>query len=50
MSATQGVEQDAQIATELGLDAQSGAITRQIALALRDGTLVADERVLSYLK
>ena len=43
-------ELDAQIAAMLGLDAQAGAITQQIALALRDGTLVADERVLSYLK
>jgi len=43
-------ELDAQIAAALGLDMQAGAITQQIALALRDGTLVADERVLSYLK
>jgi hypothetical protein len=43
-------ELDAQIAAALGLDAQAGAITQQIALGLRDGTLVADERVLSYLK
>ena len=43
-------ELDAQIAATLGLDAQVGAVTQQIALALRDGTLVADERVLSYLK
>ena len=44
------VELDKQIAATLGLDAQAGAITQQIALALRDGTLVADARVLSYLK
>jgi len=43
-------ELDAQIAAMLGLDVQAGAITQQIALALRDGTLVVDERVLSYLK
>ena len=43
-------ELDAQIAATLGLDAQAGAITQQISLALRDGTLVADARVLSYLK
>ena len=43
-------ELDAQIAATLGLDAQAGAITQQISLALRDGTLVADKRVLSYLK
>ncbi len=43
-------ELDAQIAATLGLDASAGAIPQQIALALRDGTLVADERVLSYLK
>ncbi len=44
------VELDAQIATTLGLDAQTGAITQQIALGLRAGTLAADERVLTYLK
>jgi len=43
-------ELDAQIAATLGLDASAAAIPQQIALALRDGTLVADERVLSYLK
>lgn len=43
-------ELDAQIAAALGLDAQAGAISQQIALGLRDGALVADERVLSYLK
>ncbi len=43
-------ELDAQIAATLGLDARAGAVTQQIALALRDGTLVADERVLSYLQ
>jgi Domain of unknown function (DUF6285) len=43
-------ELDAQIAASLGLDAKAGAIAQQIARALRDGTLAADERVLSYLK
>jgi len=43
-------ELDEQISAMLGLDLEAGAITQQIALALRDGTLVADERVLSYLK
>lgn len=43
-------ELDAQIAAALGLDEQAGAITQQIALGLRDGTLVANERVLSYLQ
>ena len=43
-------ELDEQIATTLGLDAQTGAITEQIALGLRAGTLAADERVLTYLK
>jgi hypothetical protein len=44
------VELDAQIATTLGLDAQEGPITVQIARGLRDGTLAVDERVLAYLK
>jgi hypothetical protein len=43
-------ELDAQIATTLGLDVEAGTITRHIALGLRDGTLPADERVLTYLK
>ncbi len=43
-------ELDEQIATTLGLDAQTGAIAQQIALGLRAGTLAADERVLTYLK
>lgn len=43
-------ELDQQIASVLDLDAQAGAITRQIALALRDGTLDADDQVLSYLR
>jgi Domain of unknown function (DUF6285) len=43
-------ELDMQIATTLGLDAQAGAVTQQVALALRDGTLVVDDRVLAYLR
>lgn len=41
---------DAHIAAQLGLDAAAGAIAAQIARGLRDGTLVADARVMSYLK
>jgi hypothetical protein len=41
---------DEQIAATFGLDLQAGPITRQIALALRDGTLVADGKVLHYLR
>jgi hypothetical protein len=43
-------ELDAQIALELGLDAQAGPTPRQIALALRDGTLVVNENLLGYLR
>jgi Domain of unknown function (DUF6285) len=43
-------ELDAQIAASLGFDAKAGSIAQQLALALRDGTLVVDARVLSYLK
>jgi hypothetical protein len=43
-------ELDAQIAADLGLAAPTGTVPRHIALALRDGTLTVDERVLSYLK
>ena len=41
---------DQQMAAELGLDPQVVAIPRHIALALRDGELVADEKILSYLR
>lgn len=41
---------DAQIATALGLDTQAGSVSRQIALALRDGTLVVDDELLTYLR
>jgi hypothetical protein len=43
-------ELDDQIAAALGLNAQAGPISRQIALALRDGTLVADDGLLKYLR
>ena len=43
-------ELDAQIAADLGLEVPTAIVPRQIALALRDGTLAADEQVLSYLK
>jgi len=43
-------ELDAQIAAILGLDAQAGAITQQIALGLRDGTLTVDVELLTYLR
>jgi len=43
-------EMDAQIAAILGLDAQAGAITQQIALGLRDGTLTVDVELLTYLR
>jgi hypothetical protein len=41
---------DRQMAAELGLDAQSVSIPGHIALALRDGDMVADEKVLTYLR
>jgi hypothetical protein len=44
------VELDAQITQDLDLDPQAGPITRQIALGLRDGTLVVDDEILSYLR
>lgn len=43
-------ELDQQIATALGLDVQVGPVTVQIALALRDGTLVVDDEILNYLR
>ena len=39
-----------QIASTLDLDEQAGPVTRQIALALRDGTMAHDQRILSYLR
>ena len=41
---------DQEISAVLGLDAQAGPIPGQIALALRDGTLVADDELLNYLR
>ena len=43
-------ELDNQIASTLDLDGQAGPVTRQMALALRDGTMAHDRRVLSYLR
>ena len=43
-------ELDARIAVSLGLDTQAEPVTRQIALALRDGTLAVDDRLLTYLR
>lgn len=43
-------ECDRQVGVALGLDSQAGPVTVQVALALRDGTLVADEHLLSYLR
>lgn len=41
---------DQQMAADLGLDAQSVSIPRHIALALRDGRMVADGKILTYLR
>lgn len=41
---------DAEIAGVLQLRVEDGPVTRQIALALRDGKLVVDLRLLDYLK
>jgi hypothetical protein len=43
-------ELDKNIALECGLDEQVGAIPRQIALALRDGTIAVDDPLLAYLR
>ena len=43
-------ELDNQIASTLDLHGQAGPVTRQIALALRDGTMAHDQRILSYLR
>jgi len=43
-------ELDTRIACTLNLDERAGPVTQQIALALRDGSMVADERILSYLR
>jgi hypothetical protein len=44
------VELDEKIAMQLGLEEQAVSVSRQIALALRDGRLVVDSRVLTYLQ
>ena len=41
---------DTEVAVALGLDEQAGPIARQIAVALRDGTLAIDDTVFTYLK
>lgn len=41
---------DRQMAAELGLDADAVSIPGHIALALRDGQLPIDEKLLSYLR
>jgi hypothetical protein len=41
---------DREAAAALGLDPGAGPVTVQVARGLRDGTLVADERLLSYLR
>jgi hypothetical protein len=41
---------DQQMAADLGLDAQSVSIPGHIALALRDGQMAVDEKLLSYLR
>jgi hypothetical protein len=43
-------ELDKRIACTLALDERAGPVTQQIALALRDGAMVSDERILSYLR
>ncbi len=43
-------ELDARIGEQLNLDAQAGPIGQQIALALRDGTVAVDDRLLAYLR
>lgn len=43
-------ELDARIAASLGLATQADPVTRQIALALRDGTLAVDDKLLTYLR
>ena len=41
---------DRQMAAELGLDAEAVSIPGHIALALRDGQLAIDEKLLTYLR
>lgn len=43
-------ELDKQIAATLGLDEQAGAVVRQIALGLRDGSLPDNADILAYLR
>jgi hypothetical protein len=41
---------DAQMAAALGMSAAAGPVSRQIALGLRDGTVMLDPRLLAYLQ
>lgn len=41
---------DEQMAADLGLNARSVSIPGHIALALRDGRLVADDKIVTYLR
>jgi len=41
---------DRQMAAELGLDVQAVSIPGHIALALRDGQIAIDEKLLTYLR
>ncbi len=41
---------DRQMAAELGLDVQAVSIPGHIALALRDGQIAVDEKLLTYLR
>jgi len=43
-------ELDRAIALELGLEPASGSVAHQLAIALRDGDLVPDQRLLDYLR
>ena len=38
------------VATALGIDPLAGPVPRQIAIALRDGMLTPDPRLLEYLR
>lgn len=41
---------DEQMAVALGINAEPESVSRQIALGLRDGTVVLDQRLLRYLQ
>ncbi|MDG2273824.1 MAG: DUF6285 domain-containing protein [Halioglobus sp.] len=44
------VQLDRQIASALGLEEKAGAVEQQIALGLRDGTMVHAGEILAYLR